>query len=410
MNKARKKFVLSAMLAIFVLLSALLGIINGVNYTMAGEDADAITRMLADQNGAFQFRQGGEGDGMRMDMTRDGRPPRSGPMGPESPEMSFSLRYFTFAFDEKGNGERVAWQISAVTEEDALAWAKSLLNEKETGWTGMTYRYRVYEQGNKKFVTVIDQGRELLPAYRIFIISLIGLGLCLVISGAALTYIGKRLFYPLEEADRKQKRFIADVEKEFKVPLTIMNANTEIIEREMGETGQTQSINRQVRRMTALVKDLATFAVFDEKDLSRGQCDLSALAMAAADEVRAWYGDRGDRLQLDAGEHITVTGDSEALGDMLTELADNAVKFAGTWARLTVTRENGRVRVVAANDTGLPDGPADQAMDRFTRLDNARDLPGAGLGLSRVKEIVRFHNGRVNARVVDGVFTLTVNL
>ena len=180
--------------------------------------------------------------------------------------------------------------------------------------------------------------------------------------------------------------------------------------REMGETEQTQSINRQVRRMTALVKDLATFAVFDDTDASRNRCDLSAMAMAAADVTRSQYGEKGDLLRLDVGEHITVTGDSEAMGDMLIELMDNAMKFAETWAQVTITEQNGRVCIVAANDTKLPDGPVDQAMDRFTRLDNARDLPGVGLGLSHVKEIVRFHTGRVNAKVVDGVFTLTVNL
>ena len=65
---------------------------------------------------------------------------------------------------------------------------------------------------------------------------------------------------------------------------------------------------------------------------------------------------------------------------------------------------------IATNDTNLPDGTVDQVFDRFTRLDNAKDIPGAGLGLSHVKEIVKAHNGRASAKVEYGVFTLRISL
>ena len=196
MNRARKRFVLYAMLAIFTLLAVLLGVINGANFTMASEDADHITLMLAENQGLFPGQRGME-NGMRMNM-RGGRPAQMGPMGPDSPEMAASMRYFTFAFDDSGNAERVAFFVSAVSEEDALSWAKSLLSEGETGWTATTYRYRVYELNGRTYVTVIDQGRELLHSYRILIISLIGLGAGLAVSGLVLMAIGRRLFAPLQ--------------------------------------------------------------------------------------------------------------------------------------------------------------------------------------------------------------------
>ena len=312
MSKTRKRFVIFATLCVFVLLFVLLGIINGVNFTMASEDADQLTEMLAQQRGVFgnpvpaapdlQGFTPPEGVTPPEDLTPpegltppdidlQDNPPGGffpgffGPLGPNSPEMESSLRYFTFAFDKEGNAERVALQISAVTEEEALAWARSLLKENKTGWTRATYRYRIYKEDGKEYVTVIDQGRELLPSFRILLISGIGLIVGMAASYIALMYIGKRLFQPLEEADRKQKRFIAEAEKEFKVPLTIINANTEIMEREMGETEQTLSINRQVKKMIGLVKNLATVGVFDEKDLVILRFDLSALAQAAGDAV-----------------------------------------------------------------------------------------------------------------------------
>ena len=408
MIKARKRFVLYAMLCVFLLLFVLLGIINGVNFTMASEDADRVTEMLAQLHGAFGIQMPPDVD-WRMNM-RNGRPERMGPLGPDSPEMAYSLRYFSFAFDEEGNAERVAWQITAVSEEDALAWAKSLVKEHETGWTGVTYRYRVYEANGKTYVTVIDQGRELLPSFRILLISGIGLAAGLAVSCFTLMYIGKRLFKPLEEADRKQKRFIADAEKEFKVPLTIINANTEIMERENGETDQTLSINRQVKKMIGLVKNLSNVGVFDEKELAMLPCDISALAQAAGDAMKNQFEEKGLTLKVLADQPVAITGDSEAMTQLITELLTNALKFASSWAELKVGTEDGHHVIVAANDTDLPAGSLDQVFDRFTRLENAKGIPGAGLGLSHVKEIVQAHNGRASAKAADGKFILRVRL
>ena len=438
MNKTRKRFVIFATLCVFVLLFVLLGIINGVNFTMASEDADQVTQMLKQQQGTFgnpalpapdlqgaappdfdpqgqtppelDF-QGGDPPEFDPENMPDGFfPGLMGPMGPNSPEMESSLRYFTFSFDEDGNAEKVALQISAVTEEEALAWARSLLKENKTGWTQGTYRYRVYKNDGKKDVTVIDQGRELLPCFRILLISGIGLIVGMIASYIALMYIGKRLFKPLEEADRKQKRFIAEAEKEFKVPLTIINANTEIMERERGETEQTLSINRQVKKMIGLVKNLSTVGVFDEKELSLLRCDLSALAQAAGDAAKGQFVEKGCRLTILADKPVTVLGDSEAMNDLISELLDNALKFSSAWAELKVGQEDGHSVIIASNDTSLPAGNLDQVFDRFTRLSNAEGVPGAGLGLSHVKEIVQAHNGRVSAKAADGKFILRVIL
>ena len=402
MNKVRKQFILYAMLAIFILLAVLLTVINGVNFTMAGEDADQITQMLSGNRGSFAPM--GDPGTQQEDFGR------FGPMGPSAPDMAASVRYFTYAFDDSGNAKQVAFSISAVSEQEAADWAGSLLNRQGTGWSRGTYRYRVYVSEGRTFVTVIDQGRELLPSYRILIISLIGLVLGLAVSFAALTLISRRLFKPLEEADRKQKRFIADVEKEFKVPLTIINANTEVIERRDGGSPQIQSINRQVRKMTALVKDLGSLSVFDEKDLPLSPVDVSALTNAAADMYREKFLRRDLTLETDVEPGVSVRGDAESLRRMTEELLDNALKFSRTRACLTVRRENDRVIITQTNDTELPKGGADQVFDRFIRLDNARELPGAGLGLSYVKDIVKAHNGRVSARVDDGVFTLRIYL
>ena len=122
MNKARKKFIINAECAMFILLTLLLSIINIVNFTMVSEDADHLTGIIAEKNGSFG-RDSSEAPPIRDPLHQNKRYFDS--MAPDSPDNKASARYFTFAFDENGNAEKIAFNISAVTEEEAEKWAKS---------------------------------------------------------------------------------------------------------------------------------------------------------------------------------------------------------------------------------------------------------------------------------------------
>ena len=399
MNKIKRQFVGQATAAIFVLLTVLLSVINMIDFTLASQDADRVTQMLAEDRGIFgadRFRPGPMNDGEKR-----------GPMGPDSPEMPDSLRYFTFAFGADGSAQTVAFRMTALTEEEAQQWAQSLLRET-TGWTRLTYRYRAYEKDGLTYVTVIDQGRELLSAYRILIISAVGEVVFLLISLGVLIVISGRLLDPIDRADRRQKGFIAEVEHNFKVPLTVLNAGTELLEKEHGATEITRSMRGQLRRLSALVGDLGRFALLGEENNEQTETDLSAL-------LRAQYEKHAGKLQalsyrIDAAPDVRLAADETSLAGALGELFDNQAKFALGQASCRLLTEGKRILLTFENDTALPDGSYDQAFDRFTRLPNAEGIDGAGLGLARVREVVKAHNGRIEAFVRDGSFTVRVSL
>jgi len=398
MKKARNKFVLYAMLSIFVLLTVLLSVINMIVFEMAAHDADDITMMLARGKGNFMTQERPEGE-------FGGR----GPMGPTSPEMNKSIRYFTFAFDSNGSVETVAFQLSAMSEDEARELASSLTGGT-CGWTKMTYRYRVWSAGGKTFVTVIDQGRELLVAYRILIFSVAGEVLGLAISFLFLMFIGKKLFSPLETADAKQKNFIAEAEAEFKVPLTVIGADIELIERDGGANERTSSVRRQVRKMTELVKNLGSLAIFDQNGEGREEVSLSKIMRSELDSAKAKFDEAGIILLADIGDDISIYGDKKALERVTRELVDNSLKFACDRASFSLTQQSGRIRLTQKNGTTLQNGGADQVFDRFTTLENAAGKNGHGLGLAYVKDAVKAHNGRATAKVDDGEFILEITL
>lgn len=409
------------MLSVFALLTVLLTVINGINFTMAATDADMITQMICDRHGSLtdpgivvkkkKPRERQTDDQAQLDSSRnDIYSKYIAPMGPDAPDMNSSLRYFTYSFNYKGNPGKIAFNISAVDEYEAEEWASSLLNEKSTGWTRGAYRYRVYSEGSRKYVIVIDQARELLPSYRILVISVCGEVLGLILSYIVLRIVGKRLFEPLEEADRKQKKFISNIEIEFKVPLTVINADTELIEKENGSSDYTKSINRQVKKMTALVKDIGSLAIFEDSDASLTNVNLSSTLACVLDYNKQKFADKGIKLDMNIEDNVIISGYDEPLKHLFSELVENSLKYSRSKATFDLSRVEDRIILTQTNDTDLPSGSVDQVFDRFTVLSNAADTDAIGLGLSHVKDIVKDHNGRVSAKVSDGEFILRISL
>ena len=141
----------------------------------------------------------------------------------------------------------------------------------------------------------------------------------------------------------------------------------------------------------ARVESGAYRSAFAPVDLGRIAQDVCELYQAAADE-------RGIVLECDAPRGAIVVGDRELLAQALTSLLDNAVKYTPDGGRI-------EVRVVAATHThtlgvadsgpGIPASERERMLERFTRLDGSRSLPGNGLGLALVKAVAEQHDGRL---------------
>lgn len=412
MVKAEKQFRLSALLAIFVLLTVLLAVINCVSLTMAAADADELTQRIAERNGVLTGTADSSSGEPSQDPFREPwrRPWQVfGPMGPTSPDLDSSLRYFTASFTPEGEPVgMVAYSISALTEEEAMTLARSLLG-KTAGWKNNIYRYLVYECRGLTYVTVIDQGRELVTAYRILLISLIGEVLCLVISWFVLAAVGRRLFAPLEEADRKQKQFISAANMEFRLPITVIGAETELLEKEHGPDDRTRSIRRQLKKMDDLTGRLESLTIYEEADTAKEDVSLSAMLQTQMEIADERFVEKGLTLRSDIEPDVMIEAYPEAMKRMVNELIDNAILYSVTGASFRLRRESERIILTTENDTDLRDGEYDQVFDRFTTLENA--VEGAvGLGLSTVKEIVKKHDGRATAWVKGGVFTVRITL
>jgi len=132
-------------------------------------------------------------------------------------------------------------------------------------------------------------------------------------------------------------------------------------------------------------------AAFRDTDLSEIVREVVELFEPTAEE-------RVVRLQLSAGETVSVFGDRDLLFDAISNLVDNAIKHGGDRGevKIAVARcADGPVLSISDRGPGIPIEERNHVLRRFYRLERSRNQPGNGLGLSLVAAVANLHNAQI---------------
>ncbi|MEO3427303.1 ATP-binding protein [Pelagibius sp. CAU 1746] len=125
--------------------------------------------------------------------------------------------------------------------------------------------------------------------------------------------------------------------------------------------------------------------------------DLSALAGDLLEVYQPIAEDAGLELDGAIAPDVTVKGHRQLLGQALSNLLDNAVKYSPAGGHIRVglaKREDGATELsVADSGAGIPAEDRARVLQRFVRLDASRGTPGSGLGLSLVAAVAKLHGG-----------------
>ena len=209
-----------------------------------------------------------------------------------------------------------------------------------------------------------------------------------------------------------QKRFISDAAHQLRTPLAGLKSQTELALMEVTEPSliaRLKRVHESAVRSAHLVNQLLTLARAEPESASlqsRLPVDLRKLARDVTAEMvpRALLagvdlgfdepdGDEQDRPPPAPAE---VRGIGLLLGEVLINLIDNAVRYAGRGATVTV-RVHGQgselLLEVEDNGPGVPESEREHLFERFVR--GTEDGTGCGLGLAIVREIVERHSGSV---------------
>jgi len=198
----------------------------------------------------------------------------------------------------------------------------------------------------------------------------------------------------LEESRLQQRRLVRDAGHELRTPLTALRMNVELLARgDLPPDARDQLIEAATEEVEALsllvgeVVDLATDRYADEPI-----DDVDLLALVEDAVARASR--RAGRPINVSGNGAIVRGRSTSLERAVDNLLDNANKWSPEGAPITVTVAGGTVSV-SDQGPGIAPMDRDRVFDRFYRSDSARAMPGSGLGLSIVRQIVADHGGSV---------------
>jgi two-component system phosphate regulon sensor histidine kinase PhoR len=214
----------------------------------------------------------------------------------------------------------------------------------------------------------------------------------------------------LKRLEKVRQEFVANVSHELKTPLAVIQACAEALQDGAVEDPAArgpflQQIADQSARLHALILDLLSLGRLEsgEAALDPEAIPVSEMVFACIDRHRPRAEAKGMTLEAIAPvDELTVWADVEALGQILDNLVDNAVKYTQEGGTLRVRWAAGPDGVaieVEDNGPGIPEADLPRIFARFYRVDRARsrELGGTGLGLSIVKRLAQAMGGSVQA-------------
>ena len=229
----------------------------------------------------------------------------------------------------------------------------------------------------------------------------------------------------VQRIDKMRADFVANASHELKTPITAIRgfAETLIEDDTIDRTIQQRfmrKIHGQSIRLSALVSDLLALSRLESNDEAYNtQVDLQQVVQRVCANLQAVAQTQQVTLELQIKDGpMMLLGDDNALGQMATNLIDNAIKYTAAKGTVTVTltvTEGVAVLAVKDNGLGIDESDQERIFERFYRVDKARSqsLGGTGLGLAIVKHIVQSHKGllQLKSKLNQGsTFTIKIPL
>ena len=397
-RRLRIQFIVLAMLSLLLLLAVIVTGMNLLNYRSVISDADEVLSIISQNRGVFPNMDGGQGP--------FGRHPHG-----MSPELPYESRYFSVLLADDGTVIRVdTGRIASVDESQAVADAKAVADSDNEKGFFEQFRYIKTNDGQGTLITFLDCGRKLDAYHNFLLISIVMASAGFFIVFFVIVFFSGKFIQPIAESYEKQKRFITDAGHEIKTPLTIINANTDLLEMDIGENEYVDEIRQQAKRLTGLTNDLVSLARMEESDRTMPMIEfpLSEVVQDAAASFKAPAQAQNKQFNCNIKPMLSMNGNEEAISRLVLLLLDNALKYSpeGGVISLDLARQGKHLLLSVCNTVAeeINSEQLSHVFDRFYRSDPSRNSQtgGHGIGLSIAKAIVTAHGGKITAQVKGG--------
>jgi signal transduction histidine kinase len=209
----------------------------------------------------------------------------------------------------------------------------------------------------------------------------------------------------LERLNRAKSEFVSIVSHEFRTPLTGIQGFSEMMRDEALTLEEMREyagdINKDAQRLNRMIDEMLDLDRMESGRMTihRERMDLNSVVQEAVDRVRP--NAPNHTLTLDLQSDLPqIQADPDRITQVASNLLNNAVKYSPTGGRITVTThaEGDGLRLdVRDEGLGIPSEALETIFERFSRVDSqaTKDIPGTGLGLPIVRQIVDLHGGKV---------------
>ncbi|QQK08675.1 sensor histidine kinase [Miniphocaeibacter halophilus] len=391
-NRLRRNFILITTIAILFILGFTISTINIVTINRTREQADKMISFLYDYYELIEIKD------LRniseilnrnedLDTTLD---------------SVYRQRFFYVEYDKDNNVIRSNTdRIVTKNKEEAIELADRVVKRNKTEGYYDIYRYNIKKIKDGKIVIFLDIFDE-LQSQRSVLRTSIYIGILLTSLGLVIVSVfSKKALKPFIDNEERQKHFIADASHELKTPISIISANTEMIEILNGRSEWTESTKNQLARMDKLIKNFITLSKTDETSQdAMEKINLSKLLVNTCKDFKGRAEIVGKTLKTEIQDDIMILADYEQIQQVVNILIDNAIKYSQDDNVILVNLN--RVRKTASLKIGnkiknFTKEDEQQIFNRFYRADESRsrDTGGFGLGLSIAGKIIKAHNGKI---------------
>jgi PAS domain S-box-containing protein len=215
------------------------------------------------------------------------------------------------------------------------------------------------------------------------------------------------------ELERQKDAFIGIASHELKTPITGIKGYAQLLERRFRTAGDVQAaemlrkMDRQIDRLTGLVEDLldGTRAESGNLSIRPTSFDLNGLIDEIIEEIQ--QAPPQHTIVRDLAASVTLVADRDRIGQVLTNLLTNAIKYSPQADRVIVrTARDGENIVISVQDfgIGIPAGMQPYVFERFFRVEgeDRASYSGLGLGLYIAAEFVKRHGGTIWVESEEG--------
>lgn len=219
----------------------------------------------------------------------------------------------------------------------------------------------------------------------------------------------------------RQRQFVQDASHELRTPLAAIRTNIEVTEMDPDATPEEyrtllETVKSQTERLTRLSEDLLFLSSEDGESPDHEPVAVDAITREVVRQLASLAASRNVTLEAVPVAGLEIDVNADLLYRSLSNLVDNAIKYAGEGSHVLITPTVGATTIdfeVSDNGVGIPEADVQRIFDRFYRVDRGRSRRegGSGLGLAIVQEVVRSLGGTVSVRSQLGAgttFTITV--